>query len=381
MSSTENLSGERIEHYGDIVLKDITKEFERGVAAVDCIDLEILEKELLVFLGPSGCGKSTTLYMLAGLERPTSGEIYFGNQLMTDVPPEQRDISMVFQSFGLYPHLKARENITFPLKLARVEKNIIDQRVSDITQLLGIDNLLKRRLNELSGGERQRVAIAKALVKRPRLFLLDEPFSNLDAEMRRELRGELVRIHAELETTTIFVTHDQEEAMAVADRVAIMKSGKIIQVGAPLDLYNRPKNMWIAQFVGSHPINLIDLFIEDNHNNVVLFSDGGIRTEVPSEFYQDIRRRSTKKNLVLGIRPEFMRLRTGITGKGHLLASVYTRQVLGNQILYELMVGSDLVRSVIPSTENYLVGDEVFIEFAWSHALTFDKETGECLLD
>jgi multiple sugar transport system ATP-binding protein len=287
---------------------------------------------------------------------------------------------MVFQSFGLYPHLRARENIAFPLKLAKVDNQVIEQRLTEMTQLLGIDQLMKRRLNELSGGERQRVAIAKALVKRPRLFLLDEPFSNLDAEMRRQLRGELVRIHQKLETTTIFVTHDQEEAMAVADRVAIMRAGEMIQIGEPLDLYNRPRNMWVARFIGSHPINMIDISVMQDSSKVLLFVEDQTTLEVPADFY-DKARRYKGKDLILGIRPEFIRIQPGKASKGQIQSRVFTRQVLGNQILYELRVGSDLLRAVVPSTENYPIDADVVLDFAWSHALTFDKATEQCLLN
>ena len=200
-----------------------------------------------MLLGPSGCGKTTTLNMLAGLEQPTSGQLLFGDRVMNDVPPEERDIAMVFQSIALYPHLNVRDNIGFALKTQRrAEAGQIAERTTEVAAHPRYRPLLDRRIHQLSGGQRQRVAIAKALVRRPRLFLLDEPFSSLDAALRRQMRSELVRIHREVETTMVFVTHDQEEAMAIADRIAVMNEGELIQLGPPLDLYHAPRNLWVG---------------------------------------------------------------------------------------------------------------------------------------
>src|SRR5947207_12600462 len=247
-----------------IRLRNIGKQFtnQSQDAALRDINLDIHDKELLVLLGPSGCGKTTTLNILAGLEEPSGGEIFFGDQLMNDVPAEERDISMVFQSIALYPHLNVEENIAFALRLRKVPKEEIQRRMDETVPMLGMEPYLKRKLHQLSGGERQRVAIAKALVKRPRLFLLDEPFSSLDADMRRQLRAELVRIHHALETTMVFVTHDQEEAMSVADRIVVMRRGELTQVGTPLDIYMRPANVWTSRFVGTHPINMFEVTID-----------------------------------------------------------------------------------------------------------------------
>ena len=237
---------------------DVSKQFEGGVAAVRHLDLAIQDGELLVLLGPSGCGKTTTLNMLAGLERPTSGQLFFGDREMNDVPPEERDIAMVFQSIALYPHLNVRENIGFALKTQGVPRQQIAERTTEVARILDITPLLNRRIHQISGGQRQRVAIAKALVRRPRLFLLDEPFSSLDAALRRQMRSELLRIHREIETTMVFVTHDQEEAMAIADRIGVMSDGELIQLGSPLEVYRAPRNLWLAQFIGAHPLNVIE---------------------------------------------------------------------------------------------------------------------------
>ena len=240
-----------------IRLDHIHKAFGQERAVRD-LTLEIHDKELLILLGPSGCGKTTTMNMLAGLEEPTSGEIYFGDRRVTTVPAEERDVAMVFQTFALYPHLNVRENIGFSLKMRGGKRDEIEQRVSEMAALLHIDDYMNRKVTQLSGGQRQRVAIAKALVRQPYLFLLDEPFSSVDAILRRELRTELVRIHREVRTTMVFVTHDQEEAMSIGDRIAVMRKGELMQIGPPLSLYDDPVNLWVAQFIGAQPINIVD---------------------------------------------------------------------------------------------------------------------------
>src|SRR5215207_4780743 len=258
---------------------DVGKHFEGGVSAVKDLNFEIRDGEVLVLLGPSGGGKTTTLNMLAGLERPTTGQLYFNNRAMNDVPPEERDIAMVFQSVALYPHLNVRDNIGLALKTRRVARQQIAERTAEVVGILDIASLLNRRIHQLSGGQRQRVAIAKALVRRPQLFLLDEPFSSLDAALRRQMRSELVRIHREVETTMVFVTHDQEEAMAIADRIGVMRSGELIQLGPPLDVYRTPRNLWVAQFIGAHPVNVIDASLTPN--GAQLLPDGAWTKVMP----------------------------------------------------------------------------------------------------
>src|SRR5918993_2989623 len=258
----------------------VSKQFEGGVAVVKDLNLEIRDGELLVLLGPSGCGKTTTLNMLAGLERPTAGQLYFNNRAMNDVPPEERDIAMVFQSVALYPHLNVRDNIGLALKTRRVPRQQIAERTAEVVGILDIASLLNRRIHQLSGGQRQRVAIDKALVRRPQLFLLDEPFSSLDAALRRQMRSELVRIHREVETTMVFVTHDQEEAMAIADRIGVMSEGELIQLGPPLDVYRAPRNLWLAKFIGAHPINVIDASLTED--GARLLPDGAWSTSIPA---------------------------------------------------------------------------------------------------
>ncbi|MEZ4562375.1 MAG: ABC transporter ATP-binding protein [Thermomicrobiales bacterium] len=355
---------------GAIRFEHVGKRFEQFEAVRD-LNLVIRDSELLVLLGPSGCGKTTTLNMLAGLEQPTSGALYFGSQAMNNVPPEERDIAMVFQSIALYPHLNVRENIGFALKTRGRSRAEINERINDVVHILDIDQLLDRRIHQLSGGQRQRVAIAKALVRRPRLFLLDEPFSSLDAALRRQMRSELARIHRDVETTMVFVTHDQEEAMAIADRIAVMNAGQIEHLGTPLEVYNHPRNLWVAQFIGSHPINVIEA--RRDASAATLLGSSGWRKALPE-------RLPAQGEFLVGVRPEHVALAPGGQGgDGTLLAEVYTRQILGTDILYELKAGEHILRAVTPTSQVFEVGQPVAIGFDWGDAFLFDKATGAAL--
>jgi multiple sugar transport system ATP-binding protein len=361
-----------------IRLREITKQFgnQAGEAALRRITLDIFEKELLVLLGPSGCGKSTTLNILAGLEEPSSGELYFGESLMNRVPAEERDVSMVFQSMALYPHMNVLDNITFTLKLRKVAKEVIDERVATISRMLGMDRYLQRRLDELSGGERQRVAIAKALVKRPQLFLLDEPFSSLDADMRRQLRSELVRIHRELETTMLFVTHDQEEAMSVADRIAVMRSGELVQVGTPLDIYNAPVNLWTSRFVGTHPINLLEIALDPGRPQVRLVGQNEIMLPMDAELHDRLRSAAPSGEVVAGVRPEYVELTPTEGDSGAWRGEIFTRQVLGTSILYDVRTANNGHTTSVTNTQDSLeLGTLVHVTVPWKRAFFFDKET------
>lgn len=357
-----------------IRLEGITKQFGNS-RALTGLNLTVFDKELLVLLGPSGSGKSTTLNILAGLEMPTQGEAYFGSEVVTQVPAEERDISMVFQSLALYPHLNVRENIVFPLKIRREDPSVISSRLAEISVLLGIERFLDRGVHELSGGQRQRVAIAKALVRRPRLFLLDEPFSNLDAEMRRQLRAELVRIHREVATTMVFVTHDQEEAMAIGDRLAVMNDGVLVQLGTPLDIYYQPVNMWISQFIGSHPINFIPGYIIDGACRICHFEADFWPVEVRPDQYKSMVETVAGRAFVFGVRPEFITVgRSRVLGA--IPAVVYTRQILGTEILYLLNIDGREIRAVASATDRYEVGEDVFVSFDYKNAFVFEKSGG-----
>src|SRR5215217_5389298 len=315
---------------------DVSKQFEGGVTAVKDLNLEIRDGELLVLLGPSGCGKTTTLNMLAGLETPSTGQLFFHDREMNKVPPEERDIAMVFQSVALYPHLNVRDNIGLALNTRRVPRQEIAGRTAEVVGILDIGSLLDRRIHQLSGGQRQRVAIAKALVRRPQLFLLDEPFSSLDAALRRQMRTELVRIHREVETTMVFVTHDQEEAMAIADRIGIMRLGEVVQLGPPLDLYQAPRNRWVARFIGAHPINLFDARLAGD--GAQLLPDGSWPVVLPASVRSLFQGNAPDGKFVVGVRPEHVLVasKDRALDANRLQAEVYTRQILGTDILYEL---------------------------------------------
>ena len=356
-----------------IRLDHLHKHFGQERAVRD-LSLEIRDKELLILLGPSGCGKTTTMNMLAGLEEPTSGEIYFGDRRVTTVPAEERDVAMVFQTFALYPHLNVRENIGFSLKMRGGKRDEIARRVSEMAALLHIDDYMKRKVTQLSGGQRQRVAIAKALVRQPYLFLLDEPFSSVDAILRREFRTELVRIHREVRTTMVFVTHDQEEAMSIGDRIAVMRSGELMQIGPPLSLYDDPVNLWVAQFIGAQPINIVECAL-DSRDAPASILGGAATVHLGSGFYDGIRGATEASEVRLGIRPEFVTISREPRTQPSVRGQIYTRQVLGNQILYDIAVNKQHLRAVTSAREQFDVDEHVFADFSWDDVFIFDRAT------
>jgi multiple sugar transport system ATP-binding protein len=305
-----------------IKFQNVTKKFGDS-AVVDDLSLEIEDGEFVVLLGPSGCGKTTTLRMLAGLETVTSGDIYVGDERINDVPTQQRDLAMVFQSYALYPHMTIAENIAYPLRVRKLDRDERENRVARVARMLEIEALLQRRPRQLSGGERQRVALARAIVREPRAYLMDEPLSNLDARLRVQMRGELKRLQHELRTTTIYVTHDQAEAMTLASRVAVMNKGRVQQFDTPLNIYNQPANRFVAEFVGSPSMNFIDGRIE-----------GGV-------FVSDSIKVSVNKpdgEIALGIRPEHIHVLTE-PRDGAIPARVYVTELMGNETFVFLSVG------------------------------------------
>jgi multiple sugar transport system ATP-binding protein len=275
----------------EIALDSVTKEFSGGVRAVDSVDLEIASGEFLVLVGPSGCGKSTLLRMIAGLEEVTSGTIHIGERDVTQLSPRDRDIAMVFQNYALYPHYSVEKNLGYGLRVRGTPKPEIERRVQEVARMLGLEELLHRRPSALSGGQRQRVAMGRAIVREPQAFLMDEPLSNLDAKLRVDMRAQLARLHAELGVTTVYVTHDQVEAMTLGERVAVMRDGRIQQVDAPQNLYRRPVNLFVAAFIGSPPMNLVEATIEDG---TIEFA--GIRLPAPAGVHPG--------RVILGIRPQ-----------------------------------------------------------------------------
>ncbi len=290
----------------EVILDDVTKVFPGDVVAVKDLTLQIEDKEFIVLVGPSGCGKSTTLRMVAGLEEITAGDIRIGDRLVNDVPPKDRDVAMVFQNYALYPHMTVYKNMAFALKLRKVPRKEIDARVRQAAKVLGIGELLDRKPKALSGGQRQRVAVGRAIVREPKAFLFDEPLSNLDAKLRVETRAELKRLHRQLQTTTIYVTHDQEEAMTLGDRIVVMKDGVLHQCGAPLEVYDRPANRFVAGFVGTPPMNFLEGRLAAESGGV-FFDEGTLKIRLSDEHAPRLAARAGE-NVILGLRPQAMAL-------------------------------------------------------------------------
>ncbi len=289
-----------------ISLKNIKKTYEDGVTVIDNLNLEIKDKEFVILVGPSGCGKSTTLRMIAGLEEISDGEMYIGEKLVNDISPKNRDIAMVFQSYALYPHMNVYKNMAFGLKNRKVPKAVIDKKVREAAKILDIEQYLNRKPRALSGGQRQRVALGRAMVREPAVFLLDEPLSNLDAKLRTEMRSRISMLHKELQTTFVYVTHDQTEAMTMGDRIVVMKDGKIMQHDTPQMLYNHPQNIFVAGFIGSPQMNFINCtIVRKNNDFFALFEKSAIK--LPNRMNEKLSL-YVNKEVVLGIRPENIKL-------------------------------------------------------------------------
>jgi len=312
-----------------VLIRDLNKMYDE-VHAVKNVNLEIGDREFVVLVGPSGCGKTTTLRMVAGLEDITSGEISIDGRVVNDLAPMDRDIAMVFQNYALYPHMSVQDNMAFGLKMRKFERADIERRVRQAAEILGIQALLARKPRQLSGGQRQRVALGRAIVRNPRVFLFDEPLSNLDAALRVQMRVELKRLHERLETTAIYVTHDQIEAMTLGDRVVVMKDGVVQQEGAPLTLYQRPANRFVASFIGSPAMNFVDVNISGDG----LWAEAqGLRLQVPQRM-----RSLGGQRLTLGVRPEALRLANGADEHG-FATTVDVLEPLGNEILLNFRAG------------------------------------------
>jgi len=332
-----------------VVLKDLNKRFDE-VHAVRNVNLTIRDKEFMVLVGPSGCGKTTTLRMVAGLEEITSGDIHIGERLVNDLPPKDRDIAMVFQNYALYPHMSVYDNMAFGLKMRKFPRAEIEKRVKEAAEILGIQELLKRKPRQLSGGQRQRVAVGRAIVRHPQVFLFDEPLSNLDAKLRVQMRVELKRLHERLETTAVYVTHDQVEAMTLGSRVVVMKDGLVQQVGEPMEIYSRPQNRFVAGFIGSPAMNFIPTTIAEQGG--ALFAEApGIKVKVPAERAAGLGAYKGQA-VTLGIRPEDLRVSAPGDAPGLSFdAVVEVVEPLGAEILLDTTAGGQsVVARVDPST-------------------------------
>ncbi len=360
-----------------VVLKDLNKKYDE-VHAVKDVNLHVQDKEFMVLVGPSGCGKSTTLRMIAGLEEITSGEIAIGNRVVNDLPPKDRDIAMVFQNYALYPHMTVFDNMAFGLRMRKFPKTEIQKRVQDAAEILGIQELLRRKPRQLSGGQRQRVAVGRAIVRHPQVFLFDEPLSNLDAKLRVQMRVELKRLHDRLETTAIYVTHDQVEAMTLGDRVVVMKDGWIQQVGEPLELYRKPRNRFVAGFIGSPAMNFIETSIAEN-NGALWVEAPGLRLKVAAD---RVARLETKKGqpVVLGIRPEDLRV-AGASDPVETTceAVVDVVEPLGAEILLDVRVGNTTAVVRVDPSMRVKEHEKVRIAFLPERTHFFDATTEESL--
>ncbi len=331
----------------EITLQDVAKVFADGTRAVSAFDLDISDGEFMVLVGPSGCGKSTALRMVAGLEDVSEGTIRIGERVVNDLPARDRDIAMVFQNYALYPHLSVYENLAFALKLRKVSKNEVDRRVKEAAAVLGLDELLKRKPRQLSGGQRQRVAMGRAIVRNPQGFLMDEPLSNLDAKLRVQMRSEIARLQADLGVTTIYVTHDQTEAMTMGDRVAVMRKGMLQQVDTPQTLYDHPANLFVAGFIGSPAMNMVEAELS-SQNGALFIGFGGFRLRLDDKLVaaKPALKSHDGKKVVLGIRPEDME-DAALVGDApqdrRISAKVDLREALGSQVLIHFTVGAPLV--------------------------------------
>ena len=371
----------------EVVLKDIYKEYVEGVPVVQEFNLEIQDKEFVVFLGPSGCGKTTTLKMIAGLEDITRGEIYIDGKLVNDAAPKDRDIAMVFQSYALYPHLTVFENMAFSLRARKFPQDEIKERVERTAELLRIREFLDRRPRFLSGGQRQRVALGRAIVRKPKVFLMDEPLSNLDAKLRVHMRFELNKIHRELEATIIYVTHDQIEALTLGDRLVLMKDGIVQQIGDPRTMYNRPANVFVAGFIGSPSMNFLDGKLVAENGSLWLNLDA-FRLQVPPEAkklddYID-------KNIIVGFRPEDIsdKDRAGFASPGNVMtARIDVIEPIGSEELLYVSAGKHTFVAEIQeisggaSEKRALVEKEIELAFNMNKLHLFDPETQNAILN
>jgi len=378
-----------------VALKNLTKSFNR-VMAVNDMNLEIRDKEFMVFVGPSGCGKTTALRMIAGLEESTAGEIYIGDRLVNDVSPKDRDIAMVFQNYALYPHMTVRDNMSFGLRLKRLPTGgvwpfntrraftpeEIDRRVKDAAEMLGLGALLERKPKELSGGQRQRVALGRAIVREPKVFLMDEPLSNLDAKLRVQTRAELIKLHRRLGITTVYVTHDQVEAMTMGDRIAVMSNGVIQQCDKPLTLYNHPTNLFVAGFIGSPAMNFAPVEI--------VAQDGGLVARAPGfqvtlpETQAARARDHVGRSCIFGIRPEDI-FDKGIatlvkaTPGNTITVTVDVIEPLGSEVEMYLKAGETTLIAMIDSASAAKIGDTIEVVLNMDKTHLFDKDTEQAL--
>lgn len=347
----------------EVILKNIKKIYDKNIV-IESVDLEIKDKEFLVLVGASGCGKSTILRMIAGLEDITDGEIFIGGKKVNKIPPKDRDIAFVFQSYALYPHMSVYENIAFGLKMRKYNEEFINIKVKEAAEILNLTGLLDRKPRQLSGGQRQRVALGRAIVREPKVFLMDEPLSNLDAKLRVQMRSEIKKLHEKLQTTFIYVTHDQTEALTMGDRIVVLDKGVIQQVDTPDNIYKNPQNTFVAGFVGSPQMNFIDGQV---------FNDTLIIADIPIKLCEDQQNAiGTRNNVTIGIRPENM---TSTDGDIKLAVKVDMVEMLGSEKIVYFYIGD--TKCSIKLNPAFAVEDELILKINKNNIFFFDKETGE----
>jgi multiple sugar transport system ATP-binding protein len=345
--------------------------------AVNDLDLEIRDGEFMVLVGPSGCGKTTSLRMIAGLEEISSGILRIGDRVVNDVPPKDRDIAMVFQSYALYPHMSVRDNLAFGLKLRKVPKDEIARRVAEAAETIQLDKLLDRKPKELSGGQRQRVALGRAIVREPAVFLMDEPLSNLDAKLRVQTRAEIARLHQRLKTTVVYVTHDQVEAMTMGSRIAVMNDGLLQQVGTPQELYDSPINRFVAGFIGSPSMNCVNVSVDGAGDGATLAGPGGWSIPLPARARAAIG--SNGGSIVAGFRPEHLDIGTPSADVGGFSARADVVEYLGNEELLHVTAADQDVVAIVGSEHRVKPGDTVELVLPLTKLHLFDGETGAAI--
>ena len=350
------------------------------VVAVNDMEIQVADKEFLVLVGPSGCGKTTALRLLAGLEEISDGEIKIGDRVVNDVAPKDRDIAMVFQSYALYPHLSVYDNMAFGLKLRKISKGEIKRRVGDAADILGIQDLLDRKPRQLSGGQRQRVAVGRAIVREPKVFLFDEPLSNLDAKLRVAMRAEINKLHQRLQTTFIYVTHDQVEAMTMATRIAVINNGILLQVDTPQNLYDSPNNLFVAGFIGSPAMNFFPAKLRKD-NGKLMVDAGAFVVSIPPENAKPYQAHEGK-NVIFGIRPEDIHdpdFKPANVHTENIEAQVDVTELMGNEIFLHMLSGDNAFVARVDPRSNMRIGEKTQIAFDMDNVHIFDAETEEAI--
>ncbi len=362
----------------EVLFENATKTYPGNVVGVKEVDLHIQDKEFLVLVGPSGSGKSTALRLVAGLEEMTEGKVYIGGRLVNDIPPKDRDIAMVFQNYALYPHMTVYNNMAFGLKLRHFPRSEIRRRVEDAAKILGISHLLERKPRALSGGERQRVAVGRAIVRQPKAFLFDEPLSNLDAKLRVEMRAELSKLHHDLQTTMIYVTHDQVEAMTLGDRIAVLNDGMVQQVAEPLELYDRPVNKFVAGFIGTPPMNFMEGRLQSDAGDL-WFKGGAVKVRIDAPMKSAVSGYAGR-DVTFGIRPEDVKdaMEAGVSGEDERIETlVQVVEPLGDEKLLHLQAGEWKLVVKVEPRHTARVDEKLSVVFDLGKAHLFDKATGE----